>query len=80
LRRIGVHDTAEGRALLQAHFDKVVGDPSNVTRSFTDEFGEFEVRESLFAGPGGFLEFESTWQILEDGNRRFITAIPFGGP
>ena len=44
------------------------------------EYGSFQARESLFAGPGGFIKFESTWQVLEGGQFRFTTAIPFGGP
>jgi hypothetical protein len=46
--------------------------------TFTNEYGTFQVRESLFAGTGRFLKFESTWQAFEIGSSRFITAIPFG--
>ncbi|MFH0901100.1 MAG: hypothetical protein V2A73_10760, partial [Pseudomonadota bacterium] len=80
MARVGVYNTAEGRALLQAHFEGVVADPSNIARTFTNKYGTFQVRESLFAGPGGFVKFESTWQVLEGGGYRFTTAIPFGGP
>lgn len=80
MARVGVYNTAEGRALLQSHFESVVTNPSNITRSFTNQYGTFQVRESLFAGPGGFVKFESTWQVLEGGGFRFTTAIPFGGP
>ncbi len=38
-----------------------------------------ETRESLLSGPGGFLQIESTWEILSDGTRRFTTVIPRGG-
>jgi hypothetical protein len=79
MRRIGVHDTAEGRALLRAHFDQAARAPSNVTSTFSNEHGAFEVRESLFSGPGGHVKFRSTWQVLEGGARRLTTAIPFGG-
>jgi hypothetical protein len=79
MRRIGVHDTAEGRALLRAHFDQAARTPSNVTSTFSNEHGTFEVRESLFSGPGGHVKFRSTWQVLEGGARRLTTAIPFGG-
>jgi filamentous hemagglutinin len=77
--RIGVYNTDEGRALLQEHFSKVVADKSNITSTFTNKFGTFQVRESLFTGPGGSLKLQSTWQVLEGGAYRFSTAIPFGG-
>lgn len=80
MARIGVYNTAEGRALLQAHFEDVVADPSNIVRTFTNQYGTFQIRESLFAGPGGFVKLESTWQVLEGGDFRFTTAIPLGGP
>jgi filamentous hemagglutinin len=80
LARIGVYDTAEGRAMLQAHFERVAADSSNIARTFSNEYGTFQVRESLFTGPGGHVKFESTWQVLEGGGLRLTAAIPFGGP
>lgn len=79
MRRIGVPDNAAGRAMLQRHFDRVVRDKSNIVRTWTNKYGSFEKRESLFAGPGGFARFETTWQVMKDGTRRFVTAIPSGG-
>jgi len=78
LARIGLYDTPEGRALLQANFEETVSSNSNIIQSFTNTYGEFQVRESLFAGPGGFLKFETTWQVTQNGYR-FITLIPYGG-
>lgn len=78
LARIGIHDNAAGRALLQSHFDDVVASSDNVLRSFSNSYGTFEVRESLFAGPGGFVKLESTWQVTDDG-LRLTTVIPIGG-
>lgn len=75
LSRIGVYDDQAGRALLQEHFDGVVGDGSNILRTFSNQNGDFQVRESLLAGPGGFVKFESTWQV-SDGGLRMTTAIP----
>ena len=40
-------------------------------------YGKAGVRESLFVGPGGFVKFESTWQVLDDG-LRLTTLIPMG--
>jgi RHS repeat-associated protein len=79
LARIGVFDNPEGRALLKSHLEGVVKDSSNVVRTLTNEHGVFEVRESLFFGPGGALKFESSWQVLEGGTRRLTTVIPMGG-
>jgi hypothetical protein len=64
--------------MLQSHLDAVVGDASNVARTISNEFGSYQVRDSLFSGPGGFLKFESTWQVTDNG-LRLTTAIPMGG-
>jgi hypothetical protein len=80
MRRLGVPDNAAGRALLQSHFDDVVQDSSNIVRTWTNKHGSFELRESLFAGPGGFAKFESSWQVMDDGTRRLTTMVPRGGP
>ncbi|WP_181763054.1 RHS repeat-associated core domain-containing protein [Rhodococcus spelaei] len=78
LARIGIHDTAAGRALLQEHFDGVVSTNENILRTFSTEYGQFQIRESLLSGPGGFLKLESTWQPTSDG-LRLTTVIPRGG-
>jgi RHS repeat-associated protein len=75
---VGVYNNAEGRGLLQSHFDEVVGSGSNVMRTFKNDHGEFQVRDSLFAGPGGFLHLETTWQVTASG-LRLTTVIPRGG-
>ncbi|MGI5504553.1 tachylectin-related carbohydrate-binding protein [Lentzea sp. CA-135723] len=75
LARIGVHDTPQGRALIKNHLDQAVTNDANVQRVFTTEHGTFQIRDSLFAGPGGFLHFESTWHVTQDG-LRLTTIIP----
>jgi len=47
---------------------------------FSNKWGNFQARESLLSGPGGFLELESTWEVLPGGTSRFVIAKPFGGP
>jgi filamentous hemagglutinin len=79
LARIGIYNTAEGRVILQSHLNQAVQGQENVVQTFTNQHGTFEVRESLLAGPGGFLKIESTWQVMTDGARRFSTLIPKGG-
>lgn len=50
----------------------------NIVRSFSNEYGKFEVRESLFMGPSGkAAKFESTFKVREDGVRELSTVIPF---
>lgn len=84
LGRIGFHDTPEWRKHLRNYLTEVAKDPNNISRKFQKTLAdgkviEMEVRESLLAGPGGFLKIESTWEILEDGTRRLTTIIPIGG-
>jgi filamentous hemagglutinin len=80
MKRLGLVDDASSRTLLKRHFGKVVNDNTNIIKSYSNKYGNFEVRESLFAGPSGkFSKFESTWEILNSGNRRMTTVIPFGG-
>jgi len=81
MSRLGLRDNAASRQLIQQHFDDLVADPSNIARTFSNKHGAFEVRESLFMGPSGqSAKFESTWQVVDDGNRRLTTVIPMGGP
>jgi len=80
MTRLGVEDTSAGRALLQGHLEAVVRDPSNIVETFTDKYGTYQVRESLFAGPSGaFAKLESTWEVLPDGSLRLTSIIPKGG-
>jgi filamentous hemagglutinin len=55
----------------------VVKSDDNIVRKFTDEYGSFQERDSLFAGPRGFIHYRSTWQEPSEG-LRFVTAIPYG--
>jgi RHS repeat-associated protein len=79
LARIGIQDTPAGREALRAHLEAVVKDTSNIARQFTNEFGTFQIRESVLAGPTGVLKLESSWQVLPNGALRFTSAIPKGG-
>jgi len=79
MKRLGIPDNSNGRFLLQNHFDGVVNDPSNIIKTWTNQNSQFEIRESLFSGPGGFAKFESAWEIMSDGSRRFTTVIIKGG-
>lgn len=75
--QIGLVDNAEGRALIRQHLEDVVRDGTNIVKRYNNKYGTFEIRESLFAGPNGFLKLESAWQVTDDGYR-LTTIIPMG--
>ncbi|AJQ97860.1 rhs family protein [Gynuella sunshinyii YC6258] len=78
MKRLGVPDTAAGRQMLTEHLSAAAQAEGNIARTFSNQYGNFEVRESLFMGPSGkAATFESTFQVLEDGSRRLSTVIPF---
>lgn len=80
MKRLGVPDTSEGHALLRSHFEEVAANEANLVNRYTNEYGTFEIRHSLFAGPSGqFSNFETTFEVLPGGTRRVVTVIPFGG-
>ena len=75
MRRLGLSYTVEGRAMVRSHLDEVVQNDSNILKLFKNEYGSFEVRESLFSGPSGkFSKFESTWELMPDGSRRLTNS------
>jgi RHS repeat-associated protein len=78
--RLGLFDNAQGHAILTEHLQQAATRADNVLREFSNKYGNFEVRESLFAGPSGkFSLIESTWSVAEDGTRTLSTIIPKGG-
>jgi filamentous hemagglutinin len=83
MNRIGIHNNDEGQRYLTQHFDDLLQDSSNILGTFQKRLEngsliDVEIRESLLAGPGGFLKVESAWQILPGGSRKLITIIPYG--
>ena len=80
MKRLGVLDTSEGRAILGDHLTSAALDANNVVGQRVNEWGTFVTKESLFAGPSGkFSLFHSVWQAGEDGGLRFTTLIAHGG-
>lgn len=80
MKRLGVPDTPAGREILTNHFTEVARTEGNISRAFSNQYGNFEVRDSMFIGPSGkAVKFERTFHILENGIRRFSTAIPLRG-
>ena len=64
--------------LLQKHFEESLKQ-NNIIKTQSTKWGNFEARESLFAGPSGkFAVFETQWQVMPKDVRRLITVIPKG--
>lgn len=88
MQRLGFWDTPENRKLVTQHLQQVAQTADNVverfTKTFADKAGtigesEIEIRESLLAGPSGkFAKIKSSWEIMADGSRRFVSAELYG--
>lgn len=69
--------TTAGRQMLTDHLALSAKTEENVINTFSNQYGKFEVKESLFVGPSGkAANFQSTFQILDDGTRKLSTVIP----
>lgn len=80
MKRLGVTDDLNGHATLAEHFDQAAKNPDNIVKKYTDQYGNFEVKESFFIGPSGKATmFESTFQVMGDGSHKFITTKPING-
>ncbi|MEW5858728.1 MAG: hypothetical protein AB1861_15290 [Cyanobacteriota bacterium] len=89
MQRLGLWDTPEGREVVREHFQQVIQTNNNVVerfiKTFIDRTGttaevEIEVRESLLAGGSGkFAKVKSSWEVMPDGTRRFVSAELYGG-
>jgi hypothetical protein len=89
LTRLGFDDDAESRQFIQIHLKNTVQEKSNIVKRFIDYFinnntgeeGEVntEVRDSLLPGrTGKFAQVQSSWEVMPDGTRRFLSAIIYG--
>lgn len=80
MTRLGINDSAVGRSILREHLEAAARSRTNILRTYSDQYGDFVIRESLLAGPSGnFALLESTWQVMDDGAQRLTTVIPKGG-
>jgi len=62
------------------HISQVPKISGNIVNIYTNQFGKFEVRESLLMGPSGkAAKLETSFQIMDNGSRRFVTTIPKDG-
>ncbi|MCW7550904.1 hypothetical protein OO184_23995 [Photorhabdus sp. APURE] len=80
MRRLGIPTDDKGAQYLMEHLSKVPKTKGNIVQVYTDKFGKYEVRESLLFGPSGkATKLETSFEIMPDGTRRFITTIPKEG-
>jgi RHS repeat-associated protein len=78
LASIGIFNNTQGRSILMNFFSRQINMRGNIKSYWTNEHGTFQVRSGLLAGPWGFLNVETTWQLV--GNTyRLTTIIPKGG-
>ncbi|WP_158675784.1 PA14 domain-containing protein [Nocardia stercoris] len=76
---IGIYDTPQGRAYIDQSLMDSLQSNSSIVRAWCDQYGDFEIRDSLLQGPtGGILKLESTWKLLPDGTYVLTTVIPMG--
>ncbi|MBA1243846.1 two-partner secretion domain-containing protein [Pseudomonas japonica] len=77
MKRLGVPDNAAGRQMLTEHLSLSANTDGNVMSTYSTQYGKFEIRESLFIGPSGkAANFQSTFQVLDNGTRKLSTVIP----
>lgn len=78
LDRVGIRDDAAGRAIVEQNLREAAGRPDNVVERVGKNGNLIEVRESLLAGPYGFVRVRSVW-IVEGGRLRLSTVVIEGG-
>jgi len=81
--RIGIFDNLAGRAAIADALQSSVNNPGSVIETFSQttpngKVQNFEVVEGLLMGPGGGLKLTSTFEVLPNGGKRFVTTIPKG--
>ncbi|NUF28300.1 VENN motif pre-toxin domain-containing protein [Gilliamella sp. ESL0254] len=80
MKRLGIFNDVQGQQLLENHFQLATQGTKNIVNSFSNSHGTFEVRQSLLIGPSGKATMlETTFQVMPDGSRRFVTTIPKSG-
>jgi len=89
MQRLGLRNAPEDREILRNHLSQVLQTPNNVVKRFTKTFrdrsgrigqADIEVRESLLGGVSGkFAKMKSSWKIMPDGSRKFVSAEFYGG-
>ena len=89
MQRLGLWNTPEARELVTEHLQQALQTTTNIVEQFTKTFvdktgtmreADIEVRESLLTGPSGkFAKVKSSWEVMPDETRRFVSAELYGG-
>ncbi|MFU2100183.1 VENN motif pre-toxin domain-containing protein [Pasteurella multocida] len=83
LSSIGIYNDQRGRNIIEKTLEKMLSDKVYVKESFSKNINgkhqNFEIRESIIIGSGGIRKIEVTFEVMNDGSRRFITTILKGG-
>ena len=78
--RLGIENSNKGQKILEEHFNDVLKKTTNIVKKYSNQYGTYEIRESILSGPSGkFAKLELCFEVLPNGSRRFITMIPKGG-
>ena len=78
--RLGIPLDDVWAKLIMEYISQVPKIPSSIINVYSNKFGMFKIRESLLMGPSGkAAKLEISFQIMDDGSRRFITTIPKDG-
>ncbi|HHQ2585774.1 TPA: DUF637 domain-containing protein [Providencia rettgeri] len=77
MKKLGISEDKIGKGLLLDEFKRAAQLNDNIVKTYTNQYGVHEVRETFFMGPSGKgAVFETTYLIEKDGTRRFVTTIP----
>ena len=80
MRRLGLEINESGTKILTEHLNKVINTKGNIVSAYTKGSQKFEIRESLLLGPSGkATKLETSFEIMPDGSRKFVTVIPKEG-
>ena len=80
MKRLGLQTNESSTAILIEHFNKTVNTRGNVINNYKKGSQCFEVRESFLMGPSGKgTVLQTSFEIMPDGSRRFVTTIPKKG-
>lgn len=77
MKKLGISEDKIGKGLLLDEFKRAAQLNDNIVKTYTNQYGFHEVRETFFMGPSGKgAVFETTYLVEKDGTRRFVTTIP----
>lgn len=79
MKTLGVSNTLEGRTLVRENLEAAALAEDNITKAWSTQYGDYVLKESLFAGPSGrFALFRSSWRVFDDGSMLFSSLTIIG--